>query len=389
LTFPSSAIDSTSTRHTSDPVPSPTRFATVEIFLHRLLAFSSIPVDLFIPPYSTPQSPTHIPLQSARIRRIALHPEIPIVALAQAHSGGSIFLFDLRTNAYLKYKLALADNHQLNALVFSKYNLLAAGTSTGDILLFELNLSVPASTASKPIQLAAIPSLAALIPPQFPSFALLGEVTDLNFDHRTGRYLAIATTRSGTWIYDTVYSSSLRLSKYPSSSVAFSPTEDVLAVARERTGDIEFYTVVRAGTLTFSKPMVAKSGFKTTVTQIQWASNGKSLLYCNDGVEGIRILNIEGQPLLPPGMRPFILSLPISRELSRKHRHTFACNSSSRYPVRRIPTWVRLGQVIKKTCRIVFEISTARSLCIIQHRKSCQRNLTWCYSWPFIRETNQ
>ena len=306
LALPPSTIDSTPARHMPDLIPPPTQFALVETFLHRLLAFAAIPVDLFIPPYSTPLPPTHIPLQPARIGGVALHPEIPIVAVAQAHTGGSIFLFDLRTNAYLKYKLALADTHQLNSLVFSKYNLLVAGRSTGEILLFERNLSVPASTATKSLRLAAIPSLVALIPPQFPIFPLIGEVTDLNFDHRSGRYLAIATTRSGTWIYDTVYSSSLRLSKYPSSSVAFSPTEDVLAVARERTGDIEFYTVIRAGTLTFSKPMVAKSGFKTTVTRIQWASDGKSILYCNDGVEGIRILNIESQPLLPPGMRPII-----------------------------------------------------------------------------------
>ena len=198
LALPPSTIDSTPARHMPDLIPPPTQFALVETFLHRLLAFAAIPVDLFIPPYSTPLPPTHIPLQPARIGGVALHPEIPIVAVAQAHTGGSIFLFDLRTNAYLKYKLALADTHQLNSLVFSKYNLLVAGTSTGEILLFELNLSVPASTATKSLRLAAIPSLVALIPPQFPIFPLIGEVTDLNFDHRSGRYLAIATTRSGT-----------------------------------------------------------------------------------------------------------------------------------------------------------------------------------------------
>jgi WD40 repeat protein len=275
----------------------------IETFFHRLLAFSSIPVDLLIPPYSTPLSPTNIPLQPSRISRVALHPQLPIVALAQAHIGGSIFLFDLRTNAYLKYRLALCDSHQINALSFSKYNLLAAGTSTGDILVFELNLSLSASTASKPLRVTAIPSLSTLIPPQFPSFALLGEITDLNFDHRSGRYLAVATTRSGTWIYDTIYLSSLRLSKYPSSSVIFSPNENILAVAREKTGDIELYTIIRAGTLTFSLPTVIKSGHKSTVTRMQWASDGKSLLYCNDGHEGIRILHINSELLLPPGKK--------------------------------------------------------------------------------------
>ena len=299
-------MDSSSTPQISYPIPSPTPFALIEIFFHRLLALSSLPVDLLIPPYSTPLPPTQIPLQPARISRVALHPDLPILALAQAHIGGSIFLFDLRTNAYQKYKLALGDAHQLNTLAFSKYNLLAAGTSSGEILIFELNLSLTASAASKPLRHNAIPSLAALIPPQFPSFSLLGEITDLNFDHRSGRYLVIATTRSGTWIYDTVYSSSLRLSKYPSSSVAFSPAENLLAVAREKTGDIELYTVIRAGTLTFSLPTVVKSGHKSTVIRMQWASDGKLLLYCNDGVEGIRILRIESEPLLPPGINLFL-----------------------------------------------------------------------------------
>ena len=310
-----------------DPVPHLTQFAAIETFLNRLLAVSSVPVGLFIPPYSTPLPPTNVSSQPPRIGRIALHPDLPVLALAQAHTGGYIFLFDLRTNCYLKYKLALCDNHQVNTLIFSKFNLLAAGTSTGEILLFQLNLSVAASTSSKPLRLAAVPSLVALIPPQFPSFALLGEVTDLNFDHRSGRYLAIATTRSGTWIYDAVYSLSFRLSKYPSSSVAFSPAEDLLAVAREKTGDIEFYNIIRAGTLTFSLPIVAKSGFKTTVTRMQWAANGRCLLYCNDGEEGIRILNIESQQLMPPGIKlcPHFFSL-ISCDLSRMCRHSITCN---------------------------------------------------------------
>lgn len=174
--------------------------------------------------------------------------------------------------------------------------------SNGEILIYELNLSVSASVTSKSLRLAATPLFVSLIPPQFPSFALLGEITDLTFDHRTGRYMAIATTRSGTWVYDVVYSSSLRLSRHPSSSLAFSPTEDILAVAREKTGEIELYTLIRAGTLTFSLPTLAKSGFKSTVTRLQWASDGKSLLYCNDGQDGIRVLNVEGQLLAAPGI---------------------------------------------------------------------------------------
>lgn len=355
LTFQTSTIDSTPTRQISDPVPSPTQFAQIETFFHRLLAFSSVPVDLFIPPYSTPLPATQTPSQPARICRIALHPELPIVALAQAHLSGSIFIFDLRTNAYFKYKLALRDADQLNTLAFSKYNLLAAGMSNGEILIFELNLSVAASTAQKPLGLTAIPSYAVLIPPQFPLFALVGEITDLNFDQRSARYLAIATTRSGTWIYDTVYSSSLRLSKYPSSSAAFSPTENLLAVARERTGDIELYTVIRAGTLTFSLPTVIKSGHKSTVTHMQWASDGKSLLYCNDGREGIQILRIDGEPLLPPG---FILSSLSSAEwysceLPRNSRYTDTCNLR-RSTIWRCPTEVRHGPFIEKTRGFIF-----------------------------------
>lgn len=249
------------------------------------------------------------PSQSPRISRIALHPELPIVALAQAHPGGSVFLFDLRTNAYMKYKLTLGNQHQVNSLTFSKYNLLVAGTSSGEVIVFDLNLSISASTSTKPLRFSAIPSFAILIPPQFPSFQLLGEITDLAFDERNARYIVIATTRSGTWIYDTNYSTSLRLSRYPSSAVAFSPNENLLAVARERTGEIEFYTLIRAGTLTFSLPTVAKSGYANTVTRMQWTSDGKYLLYCNDGQEGIRILRVEGPLTAPPGNNPLKLML--------------------------------------------------------------------------------
>lgn len=278
------------------------KFILIESFVHRLLGFSSVSVDLFIPPFSTPSRPVQERLQLARVGRISLHPELPILALAHAHHGGYIFLFDLRTNSYLKYKLILNNHHQLNSLAFSKYNLLAAGMSTGEILLFQLNLSINASAGTKPLRLAAIPSFASLLPPQFPPFPLLGEVTDLNFDYASGRYLAVATTRSGTWIYDTVCSSCVRLSKHPSAAVAFCPSENILAVSRERTGDIEFFTVIRAGTLTFSLPTIAKSGFKSTVTKLHWTPDGKMLLYCNDGQEGIRILKVQSRPTLPPGL---------------------------------------------------------------------------------------
>ena len=272
--------------------------------MHRLLVLPSVPIDLFIPPYSTPLLPIQIPSQPPRIGRIALHPELPIVALVHAHPGGFVFLFDLRTNAFMKYKLTLGNRHQVNSLVFSKYNLLAVGTSSGEVIMFDLNLSVSASTSPKPVRFSAIPSFATLIPPQFPSFQLLGEITGLSFDERSARYIAISTTRSGTWIYDTNYSTSLRLSKHPSAAVSFSPNENLLAVARERTGEIEFYTVIRAGTLTFSLPTIAKSGFPTTVTHMQWTSDGKSLLYCNDGQEGIRNLRVEGPSIAPPGSDP-------------------------------------------------------------------------------------
>jgi WD40 repeat protein len=305
LAIPNSTPESTAARQLPEPAKPLSQLALVESYFHRLLAFSSIPVDLLIPPYSNPLPLPRPSAQSTRIGKIALHPEIPIVAFTHAHAGGSIFLFDLRTNSFLKYKLSLGSTYQLNTLAFSKYNLLAAGTSSGEVLLYELNLSVAVSTSSKTQKSSAIPSFASLIPPQFPSSALLGEITHVAFDHISARYLAIATTRSGTWIYDAVFSSSVRLSRHPSSAVAFSPSENVLAVARERTGEIEFYTMIRAGTLTFSLPTVAKSGFKSTVTQMQWASDGKSLLYCNDGQEGIRILYVHVQPVIPPSIIPF------------------------------------------------------------------------------------
>jgi len=52
--------------------------------------------------------------------------------------------------------------------------------------------------------------------------------------------------------------------------------------------------------LTFSLPTVSKSGFKSTVTRMQWADDGKSLLYCNDKEEGIRIIYVQCQPVIPP-----------------------------------------------------------------------------------------
>ena len=301
LAFPASTIDSSPTRSKHEQSPSVTNLAIIETFVHRFLSFPSIPIDLLFPPYSTTLAQTQIPSQPPRLGRIALHPELPIVALAQAHAGGFIFLFDLRTNAFLKYKLAFNIHHQVNALVFSRHSLLAVGMSNGEILLFDLNLSVSASTSSKFLRFAAIPSFAILIPPQFPTFQLLGEITDIAFDKRSARYIAISTTRSGTWIYDTAYSTSLRLSKHPSAAVAFSPNENILAVARERTGEIEFFTLIRAGTLTFSLPTIAKSGFVATVTHMKWTSDGKSLLYCNDGQEGIRVLRVDGPLTTPPG----------------------------------------------------------------------------------------
>jgi hypothetical protein len=303
LSLPTISSESTSnTRPRDVTTDSNSGFALFERTLHQLSAGSSIPFDLLLPPYSKSQILEASSSPVARIGKIATHPNLPVVALSQAHPGGSIFFFDLRTNAYLKYKLALNSNQQLNALAFSKYNLLAAGMSNGDVLIYEVNLGVASSGGSKVPQFSAIPSYASLLPPQFPTSSLIGEITDLDFDYATGRYLAISTTRSGTWIYDTIYTDSLRLSRKPSSCVSFSPSENLLAIAIEKTGDIEFYATIRAGTLSFSLPCISKSGFKSTVTQISWASDGKSLLYCNDNQEGIRILKVEAQSVHTPSI---------------------------------------------------------------------------------------
>jgi hypothetical protein len=42
---------------------------------------------------------------------------------------------------------------------------------------------------------------------------------------------------------------------------------------------------------------------------MQWTSEGKSLLYCNDGQEGIRILRVEGPVVAPPGSDPSTITL--------------------------------------------------------------------------------
>jgi WD40 repeat protein len=305
---PPSTTESGPVRKTPESTAPSTQFARVERLFHQLLALSSIPVDLFNPflPYATPiqQSPTS--LKQSQIGRIALHPQLPIVAFSHANNGGSILLYDLRTNAYLKYKLVLESSHELNTLAFSKYNLLAAGMSSGELLIYQLNLSISASASPKTIPLPAIPSLASLLPPQFPVSSLLGEVTDVSFDQISGRYLAIATTRSGTWIYDTVSSSSVRLCRHPSAAVAFSPNENVLAVARERTGEIAFYSMIRAGTLNFSLPTISVSGAQSTVTCMQWTSDGKTLVFCNDGQEGLRILSLESPSVTPPCIYPVL-----------------------------------------------------------------------------------
>lgn len=307
LSFPpSSTTEQTASRQAATVPSIPSRFATFEIFVHRLFALTSVPINLLLPPYSDVRVLHQPPTQTARIGKIALHPDLPIIALAHAHPGGSIFLFDLRTNAYLKYKLSLTNTQQLNSMTFSKYNHLAAGMSNGEVLIYDLNLALNSSAGSKTPHPSAIPSFATLIPPQLPVSALLGEITDLSFDYSSARYLAISTTRSGTWIYDTVYSSSLRLSRHPAALVAFSPSQNVLAIALERTGDIELYTMIRAGTLMFSLPSTAKSGFKTTVTQMCWSFDGKSLLYCNAGQEGIRIMKVDALDIVPPSNDLFV-----------------------------------------------------------------------------------
>ena len=351
LTLPNTPADSSPTRQPPEPAIRLSQFAYFETFVHRLLAVTSLPVDLLIPPYSTRPPPIQDHSQPSRIGNIAMHPELPIVALSQAQPGGFIFLFDLRTNAYLKYKLTLVNAHQVNCLAFSKYNLLAAGTSKGDVLLFDLDLSVKASASSKPSSINVIPSLVSLIPPQFPSFSLLGEVTGLSFDQKSGRYLAVGTTRSGTWVHDTIYSSTTRLSKYPSSFVTFSPTEDLLAIARERTGEIEVYTLVRAGMLSFSVPTVVSSSFRSPVICMQWLGDGKSLLCSNDGNDGMRILYAESQfeSSNPPGMLTLsqdtnLLVVKVIGELATPLRAT----ASEGIPYGGIPTGFALDKTFTR-----------------------------------------
>ena len=303
LTLAHSPAESASTQtqtSSSDTPETSSYLALFEISVHRLFAMATIPLDLLIPPFST-----SLPLQLAtshqsKFAKTVIHPELPVVAIAQAKLGGSIFLFDLRTNQYLKYKLILGPSQFVNAMAFSKYNMLAVGTSGGELLLYELNLSIQASMGTKPVLFSAVPQSATLLPPQFPCFPLIGEITDINFDHKSGRYLAISTTRSGTWIYDPIHSSALRLSKYPSAAVAFSPTLDFLAVSQESTGVIEFYQLIRAGTLTFGVPTFAKSGEKSTVTNMQWSQDGRTLLYSNHDRDGIRILKLEAQAMRNP-----------------------------------------------------------------------------------------
>jgi hypothetical protein len=93
--------------------------------------------------------------------------------------------------------------------------------------------------------------------------------------------------------------------------------------------------------LTFSLPTVSKSGFKSTVTRMQWASDGKSLLYCNDKQEGIRILHVQCQSVIPPCIQPpscFLASgLTYSGPISRKYSYASPRNDNPRSPLRRHP----------------------------------------------------
>jgi hypothetical protein len=75
----------------------------------------------------------------------------------------------------------------------------------------------------------------------------------------------------------------------------------VLAIGLDKRGEIELYTMVRAGTLSFSLPTSVKSESKTSVAHMQWAADGKTLLCSNRGKEGIRILSIESHSDVPPG----------------------------------------------------------------------------------------
>src|SRR5277367_4799057 len=86
LSAPSTTTESVSARQLPETISPPSQFASIEIFLHRLLAAASIPIALLIPPYSNPLPPLPATSHPSRLGKIALHPEIPIVAFGQAHA---------------------------------------------------------------------------------------------------------------------------------------------------------------------------------------------------------------------------------------------------------------------------------------------------------------
>jgi hypothetical protein len=290
LAFPPNVHELVHAKPLTVPFLSSTPFPMIEVWLHRILTFTSIPIDLLIPPYATSHG------RSSNLLKVAVHPVLPIIAFG---SGGCIVLFDLRTNGYLKYKLLLSSHQSLSSLVFSRFNLLVVGTSNGEIILYNLNLSISASGADKPLSFSAISASISPLPSPFPALPFIGEVTGLDID-TTGQYIVVATKRSGTWVYDTL-GSYVRLSKSPSRYVLFS--ENGVAVSRDLTGEIELYTLIKAGTLSFSRATVSKSGFKNPVKGMKWTNDGK-LFYCNEAQEGIRVLQIYFKGVLAPGSLP-------------------------------------------------------------------------------------
>ncbi|OLL24593.1 Aladin [Neolecta irregularis DAH-3] len=229
---------------------------------------------------------------------IAWHPRLPVIAIAQSTSA-SLFLYDLRTSAYLPSALTL---DSITTIAFSSKNTIAAALESGIVTLSTVNLK--SNLIQYPLQ---------IILNKQSLGNLVGRINSLDFDN-SARFLAIATSKSGLWIHDLLYQHSFRLCTHPTSSVHWS-SGNFIAVSTKSA--IFVYAYIHSGTgLAFSSPLritlsplrIAPPSKSPKLNQVQWHADGKTLFYTLIDQPDVRIAFLY--PSSIPGETPAYIHQP-------------------------------------------------------------------------------
>ncbi len=171
----------------------------------------------------------------SNLGHIALHPTLPLLAVASSMSAEILF-FSTETSAYIwNYQFASAERSQASAdkgpatdagfpfitcLEFSKGNRIAAGLSNGTVHLIEQNLAKMMEIVPNSGKSCVTPSAHSikLLPVTDPGLYVkfVGRITNLAFspfseEQEAGAWLAIATERSGIWIWNKTTQQALRV----------------------------------------------------------------------------------------------------------------------------------------------------------------------------------